>query len=129
MRVLITGDREWKDASKIRQVLMVLKTAHPDAIIVQGGARGADSIAKIIGTELFGERQVETYPADWTRHGKAAGPIRNQQMLVESHQRAELDGHRLEHAVAFHADLAHSKGTKDMVQRLERAGIPVLKIT
>lgn len=128
MRVLITGDREWKDASKVRRVLLALQAVTRDVIIVHGGARGADSIAGIIAEELFGPSRVECYPAEWTKYGKSAGPRRNQQMLTESIRKAEIDGHRLEHAVAFHSDLEHSKGTKDMVSRLDRAGIPVLKI-
>jgi hypothetical protein len=127
MRVLITGDREWTDALKIRRVLECLKHIHPDAIVVEGEARGADSIAKLLAEELG--FKVEGHRAEWTKYRKAAGPIRNQFMIDESRRRAEVDGHHLEHAVAFHADLANSKGTLDMVRRLERAGINVLRIT
>ena len=59
-------------------------------------------------------------PADWGRHGRAAGPIRNQEML-------DVGGHDL--VVAVNRDWAKSKGTNDMVKRCERAGIPVVKIT
>jgi hypothetical protein len=46
--------------------------------IISGGAAGVDAAgefyAKFMGIPL------KVFPADWTKHGKAAGPIRNQQM-------------------------------------------------
>lgn len=48
-------------------------------IFVSGGCRGADQLG-----ELYAQKhgyEVERYPADWERYGKAAGPIRNQQMI------------------------------------------------
>lgn len=58
---------------------------------------------------------TEPHPADWSTHGKAAGPIRNQQM---ADARADL-------CLAFPG----GKGISDMVRRAERAGIPVRHIT
>ncbi len=50
--------------------------------IIQGGATGADMLAK---TWANNHNMPQTeYKADWHIHGKAAGPIRNQQMLEES---------------------------------------------
>ena len=129
MRVLITGDRHWTNWERVVEVLSALHAVCPDAIIVHGDARGADRIAGEIATMLFGAERVEAWPADWDRHGKAAGPIRNRFMVKESERRAELDGHHLRRGVAFHSDLFHSRGTKDMVSVLEYHNIPVLKIT
>lgn len=128
MRVIITGDREWTEYTPIYRVLFALHETHPDAIIVHGDCRGADRIAGHIAESLFGKDHVEAWPADWDRHKKAAGPIRNRFMLTESQRRGDKDGHRLEYGVAFHHNLAQSKGTKDMVAVLEKAGIPVLKV-
>jgi hypothetical protein len=58
---------------------------------------------------------VESFPADWEQYGRAAGPIRNQQMLEAKPDRV----------FAFHEDLEHSKGTGDMVRRARKAGVPV----
>ena len=128
MRVIITGDREWTEYAPIYKVLLYLHNIHSDAIIVHGACRGVDRIAGEIATKLFGADHVEAWPADWNKHRKAAGPIRNRFMYKESVRRGELDGHKLEYGVAFHHDLEHSKGTKDMVEVLERAGIPVLRV-
>ncbi len=44
--------------------------------VVHGGCRGIDQEAG----RLFKEYGVKVFPADWTTHGRAAGPIRNRQM-------------------------------------------------
>jgi hypothetical protein len=59
---------------------------------------------------------VLPFPADWNTHGKAAGPIRNRQMLKEGKPDVVL---------AFHEDLGRSKGTADMVRAAKAAGIAV----
>ena len=49
-------------------------------------------------------------------HGKAAGPIRNREMLRDGGP---------EMVAAFHTDLSQSKGTLDMVRIARSAGVPV----
>lgn len=82
-----------------------------DIIIIEGGATGADSAAYDFAVCSF--CQVEEYAADWKTHGKAAGPIRNQQMI---------DIGKPDIAVEFPG----GKGTADMRSRLDKAGIKVL---
>jgi hypothetical protein len=111
MRILFCGDREWDD------VIMVGKTLQKydpvDDVIVHGAARGADTIAGVL-AEWMGFI-VEPYPADWNTFEKAAGPIRNKQMLDSGLDKVE----------AFHNDLSKSKGTADMVRIATKADIPV----
>jgi hypothetical protein len=111
MRVLVTGDREWTDRETIRHELV--KFDPMTTTLIVGGARGADQIAYDVARELefF---CIETYPA-WWKQGKSAGPIRNRRML-----RTVPDI-----VLAFHADLAHSKGTKDMVEIARLEGVEV----
>jgi hypothetical protein len=52
--------------------------------------------------------------AKWEKYGLAAGPIRNQEML---------DTYKPDLVVAFHNDIEHSKGTKDMITRAMNYGI------
>ena len=54
------------------------------------------------------------FPADWNKYGKAAGVLRNQQMLDEGHP---------DLVVYFHKDIENSKGTKDMIIRAIDANI------
>ncbi len=112
-RVLVTGDRNWNDWSLI---LSELKEFPPGTIVIEGGARGADTLAKRAAESLFGEGSVEEYPADWSQFGRAAGPIRNQQMLDEGFPTVIL---------AFHPNIAESRGTRDMLKRALKTGLPV----
>jgi hypothetical protein len=83
-----------------------LETLSKTTIIIHGGAKGADSIAGNLATYL--NMKVIKCPADWDKYGKAAGVLRNQQMLDEEHP---------DLIVYFHKDLENSKGTKDMVTK------------
>lgn len=110
MRVLVCGDRAWDDRERIETRLAELPH---ETVIVEGGAPGADSLAREIATSLG--MVTETHPADWPRYGRGAGPKRNQEMLDSGVGRV----------IAFHRDLGRSRGTADMVRRAKRAGIPV----
>jgi len=97
---------------------MVLANYPAGTVVIHGAQRGADTIAGEIAEAMGFE--VIPYPADWHKHGRAAGPIRNQQMLDEG---------KPTEVAAFHNDLAHSKGTGDMVRRARRAGLLVMVYT
>ena len=79
-RVLVTGGRDYRDYDKVSDTLTKLQAIHGDIVVCQGGARGADSLAK----QWCEANNVDcvTYPADWSL-GKAAGPIRNAKMWNE----------------------------------------------
>ena len=102
-RILICGDRNYKDWLRIQDYL---NTISRTTIIIHGGARGADSLAGNLATSL--KMKVIKFPAEWDKYGKAAGVLRNQQMLDDGHP---------DLVVYFHKDLENSKGTKDMVTR------------
>lgn len=122
MRVIMCGDRKWSDERKIKRVLQRLYKVQPDTIIVHGACRGADEIVGRLATEMG--FPVEAYPANWRRYGRAAGPVRNQQMINESRMKSEQDGSQLSAVFAFHSDLEHSKGTADMVGRAFKHRVP-----
>ena len=111
MRVLFCGDREWDDVQMIGEVLQ--KYNPKEDVIINGYARGADIIASILGKWMG--FVVEDYPADWEKYKKAAGPIRNKEMLDTG----------LDKVNAFHDDLSRSKGTRDMVKIAGEAGIEI----
>lgn len=70
---------------------------------------------------------VERFPADWNQYGNGAGPRRNHAMLVRL---LELQrGCYRVGVLAFHDDLAHSKGTGGMVDLARSANVPVLTFT
>jgi hypothetical protein len=76
-RVLITGSRTWTDTKAIRDGLAAVW--HPDAVLVTGAARGADHLAEQCWRHWGG--RVERHPADWQRHGRRAGYVRNHEMI------------------------------------------------
>ena len=118
MRVLVTGDRHWKDKGLVHQVLKDLLREYRITTLIEGEAPGADLISRKMALSLGVD--VAAFPANWTKYGKAAGPVRNQRMLDEG---------KPDFVVAFHDNLAMSRGTKNMVERAERAGLPVIRIT
>ena len=119
MRVLICGSRDWDDPGWIRQALSAAVANSPNGVeVIEGEARGADTIARAVAEEL--ELKVHRFPANWSKYGRSAGPIRNHQMLVEGKPNLVL---------AFHKDLLSSKGTKNMVIQAENARIPTWRCT
>jgi hypothetical protein len=116
--ILVTGDRNWSmdnDAHKITVwgALNGYKKHNP--IVVHGAAQGVDRIADVHARSLGYE--VHPHPADWAAYHKAAGPIRNQEML-------DVETPNL--VLAFHDDIVGSKGTRDMVNRAVKLGIPII---
>ncbi len=104
-RVLVCGSRDWRDPTPIRRALAELQAAWGSFEVVEGGARGADTLARQAAQDLG--LMVREFPANWRRYGKAAGMIRNQAMLdylLEADQRLVL---------AF--PLSQSRGTRHMV--------------
>jgi hypothetical protein len=115
MRVLVCGGRDYCETSTVWGELDTIKRSvpHETMCVIQGGATGADRIAR----EWCISREVpfDNYSADWTKHGKAAGPIRNQRMI--DHGKPDL-------VLAFPG----GRGTADMVRRARSAGVKVLEI-
>lgn len=111
-RILICGDRNWTD---VKAIAKVMRGFDPHtSILICGMARGADRISYQL-AKGTGWRVME-FPADWDKHGRAAGPIRNAEMLTVG--KPEL-------VIAFHDDLDNSKGTANMVKIAKRAGVRV----
>lgn len=118
VRVLICGDREWDDRQVIEVVVRGLRDKFGTLLsIIEGEARGADTLARDAAERIGVD--VAKFPAKWDEHGKAAGPIRNEQMLREG---------KPDVVFAFHDFLAESRGTRDMVARARKADVPVYVI-
>lgn len=109
--VLVCGGRGYTNRDKVFDVLNRLHRERIISRIVHGNATGADTFA-----DQWAAGKVETiiHIPEWDKYGRAAGPIRNQQMLEE---KPDL-------VVAFPG----GKGTQDMVGRAIRAGIKVMFI-
>ena len=109
MKILVSGSRNFTNKAFMKIAILALGNVD---CIVQGEARGADRCAKEIARELGIE--CRSYPAQWKKYGRSAGPLRNQEMLDKEHP---------DLVVAF--PLPGSIGTWDMVERCEEANIKV----
>lgn len=75
-RILVTGGRDYENGRAISDALEEFYWG--GAVVLHGGARGADTMAGTRAMRLGYD--VEVYPANWDRDGKAAGSIRNRRM-------------------------------------------------
>ena len=76
--ILIAGSRNFTNEKRLAEILG--KEVGADDIIVEGGARGVDSMAREW-AESHGRKFVE-FTADWKKYGRAAGPKRNDAMTA-----------------------------------------------
>lgn len=87
-------------------------------VIIEGECEGADILCRDVAKELGLE--YIPFHADWTKYGRAAGPIRNSRQLKEG---------KPTECLAFHNNIRKSQGTADMVAKCRKAGVPVRIIT
>lgn len=114
-RILVTGSRDWDDISTIFDSLRYLMSKWgTDIVVVHGGARGADTIAGQWAQVQF--VQEEIHLADWDKHGKRAGFIRNAEMVALG---ADV-------CLAFIKN--ESKGATMCAELAEKAGIPLYRV-
>lgn len=85
----------------------------PSVTIISGNAEGVDSVA--IDWAVVNWCRCLEFEADWEKHGRAAGPIRNQRMLVEG--KPDL-------VVAFRG----GRGTENMKRLAKAANIRVIEV-
>lgn len=113
-RVLVCGGRDYTNSRRLEQILDQMHKANPIDELITGGARGADFLAARWGVS----HEVKTciYPAQWTKLGKKAGPMRNQRMLDEG---------KPNRVVAFPST---GSGTYDMIERAKKAGVELILI-
>lgn len=120
IRIIVCGGRHYDDQKHVDHVLDMLwaEFPHQSLTIIHGCASGADACANAWAMAKRAKGypiSVERFPADWSRHGKAAGPIRNQEMVT--HGKADL-------VAAFPG----GRGTEDLCARAATAGIAVRRV-
>lgn len=112
--VIIAGGRDFADYELLSETLDgYLSEVVEDICVVCGQARGADTLGEQYAKEH--SYQVNYFPADWKRYGKAAGYIRNTEMAKNA-----------DALVAFWD--GHSLGTKHMIATAEQLGLDVLVV-
>lgn len=121
-RVIICGGRHFKDYECLESVMSeVMSKIAPwrDVIeIVSGHCEGADQLG-----ELYAKKHglpCKVFPAQWKKHGRAAGPIRNSEMVKYASE-AEMSV-----VIAFRSP--RTKGTNDTVKKATKQGFKVFVI-
>lgn len=112
MRVGVTGGRENYDYFTVDRAIRDYVTN--DDVVVHGAAAGIDSLCAFAVRSLWPDAVLEPHPADWKKHGKGAGPIRNAEMIASG----------LDKLLVFRG----GSGTANMRYQAQRAGIPVVYI-
>ena len=78
-KVLVCGGRDFTDTEFIYAALDHIDKKYMIETVIEGDARGVDRIAGYWARK--NKKDNLKFPADWDTHGKAAGFIRNRQML------------------------------------------------
>jgi len=111
MKLIIAGTRNIADAAdEVCCAICEFELAYDVTELVSGASGNVD----LAGEEWARENDIpiKRFPADWDKHGKAAGPIRNREMA--------------EYADALIAVWdGESKGTANMILEMHRQGKPV----
>jgi hypothetical protein len=113
--LLITGSRDYPVPNAIAEELRAV-CQRADLIIVGCCPTGIDALVR---AEF--PNHIE-FKADWRQHGKAAGPMRNQEM-ADLAKRFKNSGHKV-FCCAFPSGT--SKGTYDCADRAREAGLIVV---
>lgn len=122
LAVIGIGSRDLSTAH-IDKVWAILNKTPLGSTIFSGGAPGADTIV-----ERWTENQPDVnfvkFEADWKRHGKAAGPIRNRAMVDQA-----IASFGVENVVVLafvNKPLLASRGTRNCCLYAIDSGVPVL---
>lgn len=114
-RVIIAGCRDFDDYELLKEKCdyFLQDEKKEDVVIISGHASGADAL----GERYAQERgfQLETFPADWKAHGRAAGPIRNARMASAANA-----------LIAFWD--GKSRGTKNMIETAKNHNLKVVVV-
>lgn len=114
-RVIIAGCRDFNDYELLKEKCdyFLQDEKKEDVVIISGHSSGADAL----GERYAQERgfQLETFPADWKAHGRAAGPIRNARMASAANA-----------LIAFWD--GKSRGTKNMIEIAKNHNLKVVVV-
>lgn len=107
---MITGGREFNNYALARATLE--KYLSQTDTLIHGGCRGCDLLCAKVASEIGAK--IEEHKADWKKYGRAAGPIRNKEMLESG----------IDLVIAFPG----GSGTNNAIQIAQAFAIPIVKI-
>ena len=123
LKIIICGGRHFNDYTLLKSIVdkqLIEHTILPsETEIVSGHCEGAD----MLGEQYAKEHgcALHIFPAEWTKYGKAAGPIRNKEMVdyIASADKSLV--------IAFVSN--NTRGTKNTVAQAKKLNIHVVEIS
>ena len=80
MKLAIVGGRDFNDYDLLLETMGLFYEAHSSFdTLISGGAKGADSLGER--WAIYWKIPIERYLPDWNKYGRAAGFIRNQDIV------------------------------------------------
>ncbi len=120
-RIIVCGGRHFNDydtlESLVDSVLAEKSLSNNEIEIISGHCEGADMLG-----ELYAKKHgivCKVFPAEWTKYGRAAGPIRNSQMIEYASEST------IPIVVAFVSP--RTKGTTDTVNKATKRGFSIFR--
>ena len=110
MKIIIAGGRTFNNYDLLTQSCDKALSLQTEVEIVSGTANGADKLGEKYAKEKG--YSVKQFPAEWDKHGKSAGYIRNEEMAKYA-----------DALIAFWD--GKSKGTKHMIDLAKRYNLKV----
>ncbi len=112
LKIVIAGCRYYNNYNEAKEYIdfCIREIKKNNTIVIlSGGCRGADAIGERYAIENGYE--IRKFVADWDKYGKAAGPIRNEQMAIEA-----------DYIICFWD--YKSRGTKSMIENAKKYSKP-----
>lgn len=110
VKIIIAGSRGFNDFDELCRVCDSLINPDNDVTIVSGTAKGADRLGEQYAA--LRNYKIKRFPADWDKHGKKAGILRNNEMADYA-----------DNLIAFWDE--ESKGTTHMIGVADMKGLGV----
>lgn len=112
LRVLVCGSRNYDDLGAVWSQLDAFHALQgPISVVIHGGAKGADLLADK--WAIVNNVPRMQFVPNWEDYGRAAGPIRNGEMLAKAKPNL---------VIAFPG----GRGTADMVRQAKDANVEVV---
>jgi hypothetical protein len=130
--ILLTGARDYKNLDMAK--FIVMDSIDPrGTILIHGNARGIDNAVgnavamHFMGSPMmrFSSCEVIPFPAQWTKYRKAAGPIRNREMVKYIEQKKSEGNEVICFAFPLLPRRPHS-GTWDCIDRIQQVQLPIV---
>src|SRR5690606_30448921 len=113
MRLVIAGSRHIPDDTADRLVSAAMQRVGTPTVVLSGTAEGIDQAG-----ERWADAHgipIERYPADWTKYGRGAGPLRNREMAEKADAALVIwDG--------------VSRGSKSMIREAKKRNLRLLEV-